>query len=283
MNLKQPVIVTTKQNICGMNIRKLLLENWKFKETNDLFDSTPIYQYKNIRLILSDKDVIEADHLDSLQADLLLFGSRHKSEANQPSLLTHVTGNFGPDATHGGNSFELAYVSTRAIRESYLSLMEQRIQNNLTEFDVTVEATHHGPTSLKSPLLFVEVGSTEEEYNNLNAVTAVAKTLMYICLNKKDETIIPSICFGGGHYTTRFNELMEITNVAIGHILPKYHKDNLTSSIVEQMIDKTIEKVKWAIIDRNSLNATLVKIIEDGCSTRDVEIIKARDIKYEKY
>ncbi len=282
MKLKKPVILTTKQNVCGINIRKALLDNWDFVETEEAFDGTPIYEFRGIRLVYSEKDVINADHCDILNSDLLLYGSRHKSEANKPSLLTHVTGNLGKDNSHGGNPVELAYACTRAIRESYLGLKKEKDLLDLDEFDVTVEATHHGPTSMKTPLLFVEVGSTEVEYNNEKAVLAVARTLMNICLNQDKEEIIPSICFGGGHYATRFNELMELTPVAIGHILPKYQKNNLTAEIVGQMIDKTYEKVKWVIIDRSSLNAELIQKIKDGCLTRDIEIIKARDIKYGK-
>lgn len=282
LKLKQPVILTTKQNICGQNIREALLENWDFKETSESFDGTPIFQYQYVRLIYSERDVLESDHCDSLNADMLIIGSRHKSVANKPSLLTHITGNLGKDNSHGGNPFELSYGSTRAIRESYLGLMKEREKLNLEDFDVTVEATHHGPTAMKTPLIFVEVGSTEKEYNNKQAVLAVSNIIMKICLNQKEEEIIPSICFGGGHYATRFNELMEITPVAIGHILPKYQKENLTVKIVEQMIDKIIEKVKWAIIDRSSLNTDQIRIIKDGCSTRGVEVVKAKEVKYGK-
>ncbi len=281
MKLEKPVILTTKKNICGINIRKALLDNWDFTETGDSFDNTPIYKYKNIRLVYSEKDVIHADHSDTLGADLLLYGSRHKSEANKPSLLTHVTGNLSEDNSHGGNPLELAYASTRAIRESYLGLLKEKETLGLNDFDVTVEATHHGPTSLKTPLIFVEVGSTETEYRNENAVLAVAKTIMNICLNQDEEVIKPSICFGGGHYATRFNELMEITPVAIGHILPKYRKPNLTLQIIDQMIEKTIEKVQWAIIDRSSLNNDQIQIIKDSCSKYSVEVVKAKDVKYE--
>ncbi|NHJ49216.1 MAG: hypothetical protein FK733_15615 [Asgard group archaeon] len=282
LKLNKPGILTAKESICGLNIRNALLTNWDFKETSDQFDDTPIFQYKNIRLVYSERDVLYADHCDALDADLLIYGSRHKSAANKPSLLTHVTGNLGEDNSHGGNPFELSYGSTRAIREVYLGLLHEREKQQLDNFDVTVEATHHGPTSMKTPIIFVEVGSTETEYKNMNAIQAVANTIMNLCQNQDEKEIYPSICFGGGHYTTRFNELMELTPVAIGHILPKYHKSNLTVSIVEQMVDKTIEKVKYAIIDRSSLNNDQIAIIQEACSTRDVEVVKAKDIKYNK-
>lgn len=280
MIFTKPVIVTTKQNICGRNIREILLKKFDFRELEEEFDNTPILSYNNIRLVFSEKDVIHSDHLDKLDADLLIFGSRHKSEANKPSLLTHITGNLSSDNSHGGNPLELAYGSTRAIREAYLTLKQEKEKHDLTAFDVTVEATHHGPTSLKTPLIYIEVGSTELEYNNENALLSVTNAIMKVCQIKNECEIIPSICFGGGHYATRFNELMELTSIAIGHILPKYHKEHITQEIVEQMIDKTIEKVKWAIIDRSSLNANLIQIIKDGCSTRGVEVVKVKDIKY---
>ncbi len=282
LKLENPVIITTDHNICGRNIRQALLDNWDFQEKEVRFDKTPIFEYQKIRLVQSEKDVIFSEHCDSLEADLLVFGSRHKSQANKPSLLTHVTGNLSDDNSHGGNPLELSFASAQAIREAYLELLQQKDSQGLSEFDVTVEATHHGPTSMKTPLLYVEVGSTEIEYRNEKAVLAVANTIMNLCSQNEKTTIIPSVCFGGGHYATRFNELMELTSVAVSHILPKYQREHLTSDIVVQMIEKTIENVKWAIIDRSSLNATEIQIIKDVCSTKGIEVVKARDIKYGK-
>jgi len=282
LKLDKPVIITTDHNICGRNIRQALLDNWDFQETEDRFDKTPIFEYQKIRLVQSEKDVIFSEHCDSLEADLFVFGSRHKSQANKPSLLTHVTGNLSDDNSHGGNPLELSFASAQAIREAYLELLQQKEIQGLSEFDVTVEATHHGPTSMKTPLLYVEVGSTEIEYRNEKAVLAVANTIMNLCSQNEKTTIIPSVCFGGGHYATRFNELMELTSVAVSHILPKYQREHMTSNIVAQMIEKTIENVKWAIIERSSLNATEIQIIKDVCSTKGIEVVKARDIKYGK-
>ncbi|MHA1441711.1 MAG: D-aminoacyl-tRNA deacylase, partial [Candidatus Heimdallarchaeota archaeon] len=73
-----------------------------------------------------------------------------------------------------------------------------------------------------------------------------------------------------------------LTSVAVSHILPKYQREYLTSDIIVQMVEKTIENVKWAIIDRSSLNATEIQNIKDVCSTKGIEVVKARDIKYGK-
>jgi len=283
VSFKEPAIVTSPVNICGRNIRKALLELLDWEETSESFDGNPILRHKNIRLVLSKKDIIETDNCDSLGADLLIFGSRHKSEAQRASLLTHVPGNLGKDNSYGGNPLELAVASTRAIREAYLTLkQEHAVTPELESFDVTVEATHHGPTNMQTPLIFIEVGSTITEYQNPFAIHAVAKTILSLCTNKPTQEIIPSICFGGGHYATRFNELMELTSVAVGHILPKYQKDNLTVEIVEQMIAKTIEPVRLAIVDRSSLNAKQIQVIKDACSPYDIEVVKAKDVKYGK-
>jgi D-tyrosyl-tRNA(Tyr) deacylase len=75
---------------------------------------------------------------------------------------------------------------------------------------------------------------------------------------------------------------MELTPAAIGHILPKYQKENLTEEIVKQMIERTLEPVEFAIIDRSSLNTSQIEIIANGCSNYDVEVVKAKDIKYGK-
>ena len=35
MKLERPVIVTTDKNVCGVNIRKTLFDNWDFIETEN--------------------------------------------------------------------------------------------------------------------------------------------------------------------------------------------------------------------------------------------------------
>ena len=43
----------------------------------------------------------------------------------------------------------------------------KEINNNrssVLDYEITIEATHHGPTSLKKPLLFIEIGSTEKQW-----------------------------------------------------------------------------------------------------------------------
>ncbi|MEA2071505.1 MAG: D-aminoacyl-tRNA deacylase [Asgard group archaeon] len=282
MLFKKPLIITSQKSICSKNIFDYLRENYGFSEKIEETDKWVIFKNDHCRLASIEDELIYADFCQEFDSDLLIFGSRHASASNKPSLLTHVTGNFSDDISYGGEPYQLATVSTRAIKLAYTSLKEQQIKRKLTKFDVSVEATHHGPTNISTPLLFIEVGSTDIEYKNMEAIAAVSETIMKVANIKELQEIIPCICFGGGHYATRFNEIMEDSPAAIGHILPKYQRDNLTKKIVQQMIEKTLEKVQWAVIDRNSLNKKLVKIIEAGCETYNVDVVKARDIKYQK-
>ena len=46
------------------------------------------------------------------------------------------------------------------------------------DFQITIEATHHGPTHLKKPSIFVEIGTTESQWNDESLCSSVAKLVV---------------------------------------------------------------------------------------------------------
>ena len=143
--------------------------------------------------------------------DLLVFVSRHAGDTG--ALLTaHPTGNFGP-ADHGGRAGELAPAAPAAQRRVLAALHA----NAPTGYDVGMECTHHGPTDLDVPAVFVEVGSGEAQWRDPVAVRAVAHAVLDI------EGVAPTaprtvVGFGGGHYVPRFERIVRETDWAVGHV-----------------------------------------------------------------
>jgi D-aminoacyl-tRNA deacylase len=98
--------------------------------------------------------------------------------------------------------------------------------------------------------MFVEIGSTEKEWNDEKAVEAVAKSILDLLDNPIVECT-PCIGFGGDHYADKFTKKALEENMAFGHIIPNYVFENITEDVVQQAIDKTIG-AKRAFLDGRS-------------------------------
>ena len=78
--------------------------------------------------------------------------------------------------------------------------------------ELTMEATHHGPF-VDKPAVFVEIGSTEKEWNDKNNGKIIAETIMS-GLNDENENYKIAVGIGGGHYCNNFNKLVLRTDIA---------------------------------------------------------------------
>ena len=103
------------------------------------------------------------------------------------------------------------------------------IEANLDkEYDITLEATHHGPL-LDSPTLYLEIGSDEERWTDSRAAHVWAQTIS-VCLGMSEDTQQREwlgegdvmIGLGGGHYAPRHKAIISETEVWVGHILANY-------------------------------------------------------------
>lgn len=297
-------IITSTEDIASMNIRGHLLDNYPFKQTEEdtdkwiTWDNHPTFlledhpfEQANIRLVLTDTamvllgDSVPENKLASfIGADFVIFASRHKSKSAMPALLTHSTGNWSKDTSFGGDPKTICRTSARLVRLAFQNLEIQKQENGL-EWPVDLEVNHHGPTQFPFPLIFMELGSSEENWNHKTGGKAVADAIMNtiksylheVPLNfselsknytrdelyshiKKNETK-SCIGFGGVHYARNFSKLLD--RVSISFIIPKYYVSELNDELIDQMINKTLEPIEHAIIDWNSMNsATRLALIE---------------------
>jgi D-aminoacyl-tRNA deacylase len=158
--------------------------------------------------------------------DLLVFASRHSGETG--ALLTaHHTGNFGP-ADHGGVANELA----EACPNAHTAVLDALADHAPDGYEVGMECTHHGPSDVGVPSMFVELGSGEKQWQDPAGARAVAQAILDIrgvAAHRKrangDETRRQLVGFGGGHYTPRFERLVRETSWAMGHIAADWGLD----------------------------------------------------------
>jgi D-aminoacyl-tRNA deacylase len=137
-------------------------------------------------------------------------------------------------------------------------------QNALEGFDVSLEATHHQPFNLNTPSLFIEVGSSENEWRNERACALVAECVAETAKNYLNASGKTAIGMGAGHYCPSFNEL-EASDYAFSFITPKHSLDFVTADLVKQEIAKTREGVECAAIDWKGCGREQRKKVIDAC------------------
>lgn len=111
-------------------------------------------------------------------------------------------------------------------------------------------------------MIFVEVGSSEKQWNDLTACEAVADTIYHL-LTKEPDIVPVAVGFGGPHYAPAFTRKLLKENIAFGHICPKYKIDNLDEELILQAFERTIPKPDFAFFDwKGLLSGQRNKIIE---------------------
>jgi D-aminoacyl-tRNA deacylase len=227
----------------------------------DIFD---LYIYKNIKLHFSQNSLLlYLDNLDTIYPDCLafIFLSRHSSESRIPTLTCHFTGNFDTNR-FGGIPRELGMCYPYLQKQYMKEISANRFL--VPSYGIVIEATHHGPTSLKKPSLFIEIGSTEKEWADKNAASVVCDSLMYVLhkINANSRCKDVGIALGGTHYPTKFNQLLLNSQFGLAAVAARHNLCSVDESMINQMISKSIEKVEYAIVDRKGLGKEKVRILE---------------------
>ena len=264
-------IVCSTQDPASMNIRSNLLTNFDFVETEDKFDDYPIHDFvpkeelfekksvffdNEIKLYTTDKQLIVFENIDKkINADIFIFASRHQSASKVVSLTCHSIGNFDL-ALYGGISSKLVKSNPFFLRSMYVALCKFGKE---IPFDIINEATHHGPY-LDKASIFVEIGSTQKEWENKKAGDAVSKSIIEAIKNYSEDCLV-ALGLGGLHSCSEFNKIVISTNVAFSFICSKHSLEFINEDIINQMIEKTSKKVDVVILDYKGLGKYKNEII----------------------
>lgn len=203
----------------------LRLEDWETDRDDSRADGDgggTVYRAPGV--VLREFDALHL-HLDGVAAafadpDLLVFASRHSGETG-PLLTAHHTGNFG-SADHGGRANDLARACPNA-HDRVLDALEAAAP---PEYEVGMECTHHGPSEVGAPSMFVEIGSAEPQWADEAAARAVARAILDLRNvspdrerdDGEDRNRRHLVGIGGGHYAPRFERVVRETSWAVGHV-----------------------------------------------------------------
>ncbi len=108
--------------------------------------------------------------------------------------------------------------------------------------------------------MFIEIGSDMEQWQDPEAGQIIAKTIMILLENPPQKYRV-AFGIGGLHHTPIFRKVKDKTDIAFGHICPKYNLENLDKEMIKQALEKTQEKVDLIILDWKGLGQFKEKIV----------------------
>ena len=266
-------IVCSTLDRASQNIKNNLLALQKWEEVSS--SDRSVFEFRNFRIVEINEPLIYQDGLDKkllergLPASLLIFASKHRSKDGRAILTVHSTGNVS-EAKFGGRQRELSAAAPQAARSLLRSL---KMLSENEEYEVTLECTHHGPSDLEVPSVFIEIGSNEEQWLDKTAGRIVANAIML--LKEIDSPV--AVGFGGTHYAPRQTTLALETDVAFGHIFPGHVLDELDEELIRQAFMKS--KADFAYFDRKSMRAEQREKLGAMVTRIGFEILKESDIR----
>lgn len=212
---------------------------------------------QNVEIRNFKNESIHLEHVDEkVDGDILIFATRHRAASGKKSLTCHYPGNWDK-AEMGGKDGALCKAPASLLKEMLVNLKKN---SAATDFEVTLEATHHGP-ELEKPAMFIELGSSEKEWNDESGGKIIAKTIIE-SLKKKIPERKTYIALGSIHYPHDFTRIVLETEIAVSHICPKYMLANFDERMLEHALSKSAEPCKGVILDWKGLGNQKQRIIE---------------------
>jgi D-aminoacyl-tRNA deacylase len=284
------LIVSSTEDPASSNIKNSLLEQTTWEE-HGTFYNTPVYRQTSMKdlviVTIPDKKIrhenIDTEVFEQLRIEprIAIFLSRHRSKIGEPTLTVHPIGNYG-DAKFGGKPKTLVPAAPRMMTH-LLRLIKKNLQPTDLKYQVCYEVTHHGPF-LKIPTLFVEVGSTEIQWQQKEPASIIALSLLELLAKYHYEEEYPNdisvlLAIGGGHYAPRFTEVALAKKVAFGHMIPTYQIEG--GNIDDEILEKTIQatpNVKGIYLHKKELKKSQVTQYRNWFENKGIPIISSKDL-----
>lgn len=255
------LFVATTTDAASINIARNMMSiyHWnELKADNDMRVLKTVALNKNIYLWIVNQSLLSLDYVDQLFARELqsveihdsvadvFFVSKHAAASGTVSLTVHPIGI--PQLLEAGRYGGLpgkCSPPNHHIGSLYRSILKHVAKHEWDKtFQVTLEATHHGPY-VEVPTCFVEIGSSEAEWSNENAGRIWARCLgqyfgmdpiptvsddpdtskpsfgdhdefvegceYYDEIENGTESGIVCMQIGGGHYVPKMNDMVSST------------------------------------------------------------------------
>ncbi|XP_061359494.1 D-aminoacyl-tRNA deacylase isoform X2 [Gastrolobium bilobum] len=236
------LLVATTTDPASINPANALLAMPGWQPRPHFQDDMKSFVNEGLRVLLHGKSIVVEDDLDKRWEEVtgevideVIFFSKHTAVSNKPALTVHPIGvphlREGDVPPQGGKPGWAALPNPRI--GPWLRLLKNMAQahNLVPEFEITLEATHHGPLTNK-PTMFLEIGSTEDYWKRQDAAQVMAQ-LVWEGLGLGGGTDVGNwsrenankkvlLGIGGGHYVPRHMDVVLKDDVWVGHLLSGY-------------------------------------------------------------
>ncbi len=268
------LVICSKKDIASQNIKNAMLNILDFEKRS--IDGVEFYFSEKLIIAEVEERLIYADRIDErlsklVEFDELIFISRHSSKDGRKIVTVHSTGNVGR-AEFGGKPYSLAKPSPLTMK-NFALLASKKVEE--TEYEFTMEATHHGPSEISLPSAFYEIGSTEEEWRDEEIANLVAESIVG-AVEKLGEWKV-AVGVGGTHYIPRQTEIEVSTIFAFAHNFPKYTFNDLSKEFLEYAFD--LSDAELFIIDEKSVNSRIKSLVKEVAEKKGVEVLKSKEAK----
>lgn len=267
------LIVASNKDAASLNIRQQVLKNYPFIEKTEKFELNPVYEAKindiSVELVTLNNESVYAQHLPKAftNLELVAFISRHSSVSGTPTLSVHTPGNFA-EAELGGIPKTVSVAPANLMRKALTILSKLKSEMHL-DYEVSYEGTHHGP-SFNLPTMFVELGSSPTQWNDLKAAEAVAHAALGAIRDFGNHPLKAVMGIGGPHYNAKFTRMALEEDLAFGHMVPKYAVSKIDPAMLSQCMERTLEKVEKIVLDwkgiRGEDKPRLIQMLSESCT-----------------
>lgn len=265
-------LIAALKDEAGMNMVNYLTSNKDFqmsRSDSQVYESS---KYRNVTLYVTNRDLLLLeDYNVSDRPTSFVFLSRHRSASGIASLTCHSTGNFSQDTLYGGKPNELGMANPSMLKAYFNELYRNR--SFVPNYQITLEATHHGPTSFKGPILFVEIGSGPEQWNDSNAARVVCNAILEVSSLYLRGSNRVALALGGTHYPEKLNKILRETDFCIAYIATKNNLQFIDDKMIHQMILRSTERITHILLDWKGLGK-YKKSILDTIEKTDLKVVR---------
>ncbi|BAB59218.1 hypothetical protein [Thermoplasma volcanium GSS1] len=252
------VLIASKSDPASMQMLSYLEDNYDIKENSGrrFVKDFEIF-------VIEDRHIFHDMNLGN-NYEYAVVLSRHSSAADIKSLTAHPTGNFGPKADLGGRPKTINVSCPKYMSGTLRQMLESY---SGTKFQVTFEATHHGPI-FDLPNYYVEIGTTENEWTDDDA----KKTAVDAVINPDAKDFPNFVAVGGGHYAPKILEYFRRNEINIGHIISKHDHDDLEEWQIKDAVEKT-PSCKGFLVDRKGTRSRVRDMVKSISDDLGLELI----------
>ena len=267
------LVIASKRDPAATNIAQSLIKHHGFTKNPEISEAVS-YSNQAITLLILEKEGIYVQPEDlPVRPTSIIFASKHRSSTNTPALTVHATGNLTAEALYGGNSEQVSMVEPFRIRQALIALKKEAETAGL-EIDITMEATHHGPTSFPVPVCFVEIGSGPDQWQD-PALGHVAANAIIAAASNQEGRRTNAVGFGGTHYSDKLTRMCTESDYQVGHIVPRRAFDaNVSEQIISETFQKTVGLCKTALVDWKGLKSEQRRGLLDQLARWDIEAVR---------